>query len=73
MRASEEPVCIDIFWQNPYFTSLHLRSPVHVAPPQEGRLAGQVFYVYVFSMCTNKAAITKRDCGQIFKETRARS
>jgi hypothetical protein len=34
MRVSEEPVCIDLFWQNPVFTSLHLRSPVHVVPPQ---------------------------------------
>jgi hypothetical protein len=30
MRAPEEPVCIDIFRQNPVFTSLHLKSPVHV-------------------------------------------
>jgi hypothetical protein len=32
-RVSEEPVCIYIFRQNPVFTSLHLRSPVHVVPP----------------------------------------
>jgi hypothetical protein len=32
---SEEPVCIYHFRQNPVFTSLHLRSPVHVVPPQE--------------------------------------
>ncbi len=30
MRVPEEPVCIDIFRQNPVFTSLHLKSPVHV-------------------------------------------
>ncbi len=30
MRVPEEPVCIDLFWQNPVFTSLHLKSPVHV-------------------------------------------
>jgi hypothetical protein len=29
MRVPEEPVCIDIFRQNPVFTSLHLKSPVH--------------------------------------------
>jgi hypothetical protein len=34
MRVSEEPVCIDIFRQNPVFTSLHLRYPVHVVPPR---------------------------------------
>ncbi len=28
MRVSEEPVCIDIFRQNPVFTSLHLKSPM---------------------------------------------
>ncbi len=35
MRVSEDPVCIDtgIFRQNPVFTSLHSRSPWHVAPP----------------------------------------
>jgi hypothetical protein len=27
MRVSEEPVCIDLFRQNPVFTSLHLKSP----------------------------------------------
>jgi hypothetical protein len=35
MRVAEEPVCIDLFWQNPVFTSLHLRPPVHVVPPQK--------------------------------------
>ncbi len=33
MRVSEEPVCSYLFRQNPAFTSLHLRSPVHVVPP----------------------------------------
>jgi hypothetical protein len=33
MRVSEELVCIYLFWQNPVFTSLHLRSPVRVVPP----------------------------------------
>jgi hypothetical protein len=35
MRVSEEPVCIYLCRQNPIFTSLHLRSPVHVVPPQK--------------------------------------
>jgi hypothetical protein len=35
MKVSEESFCIDLFRQNPVFTSLHLRSPVHVVPPQE--------------------------------------
>jgi hypothetical protein len=30
MRGSEKPVCIDIFRQNPFFTSLQLKSLVHV-------------------------------------------
>jgi hypothetical protein len=30
MRVPEEPVCFDLFRQNPVFTSLHLKSPVHV-------------------------------------------
>jgi hypothetical protein len=34
MRVPEEPVCIDIFRQNPVFTSLHLKYPVHVVLPQ---------------------------------------
>ncbi len=29
MRVPEEPVCIDLFRQNPVFTSLHLKFPVH--------------------------------------------
>jgi hypothetical protein len=33
MRVPEEPVCIHLFRQNPVFTSLHLKSPVHVVPP----------------------------------------
>ncbi len=32
-RVSEEQVCIYLFRQNPVFTSVHLRSPVHVVPP----------------------------------------
>ncbi len=32
MKVSEEPVCIDLFRQNLVFTSLHLKSPVHVVP-----------------------------------------
>ncbi len=34
MRVSEEPVCICLFRHNPVFTSLQLRSSVHVVPPQ---------------------------------------
>ncbi len=31
-QVPEEPVCTDFFRQNQVFTSLHLRSPVHVVP-----------------------------------------
>ncbi len=42
MRVSEEPVCIQLLRQNPVFTSLHLKTPVHVVPPQSiCSLAGQ--------------------------------
>ncbi len=34
MRVPEEPVCINLFRKNPVFTFLHLKSPVHVVPPQ---------------------------------------
>ncbi len=46
MRVSEEPVCIDLFRQNPVFTFLHLRSPVHVVPPLNGecRVSFTTFY-----------------------------
>ncbi len=40
-RVSEEPVHIYLFRQNPVFTSLHLRSPVHVVPPQEASESGK--------------------------------
>ncbi len=33
MRVPEEPVFIGLFRQNPVFTSLHLKSPVHVVQP----------------------------------------
>jgi len=33
MRIPEEPVYIDLFQKNPVFTSLHLKSHVHVVPP----------------------------------------
>ncbi len=33
MRVSEEAVCIYLFRQNLLFTSMPLRSPVHVVPP----------------------------------------
>jgi hypothetical protein len=33
MRVTEELVFIHLFRQNPVFTSLHLKSPVHVVPP----------------------------------------
>jgi hypothetical protein len=33
MRVLGEPVCIYHFRQNPFFTSLHLRSHVYVVPP----------------------------------------
>jgi hypothetical protein len=36
MRVPEEPVCINLFRQNPVFTSLHLKYPVHVVPPRQG-------------------------------------
>ncbi len=32
MRVPEEPVCSDLFRKNPVFTSMHLKSPVHVVP-----------------------------------------
>ncbi len=40
MRVPEEPVCIDLFRQKPVFTSLYLKSPVHVVPPLLLRLQG---------------------------------
>ncbi len=39
MRVSEEPLCICLFRQIQVFASLHLRSPVHIVPPQ---------YIYLF-------------------------
>jgi hypothetical protein len=30
MRVPEEPVCVHLIRQKPVFTSLHLKSPVHV-------------------------------------------
>ncbi len=33
IKVSEEPVCIHLFQQNLVFTSLHLRSSIHVEPP----------------------------------------
>ncbi len=41
MRVSEEPVCIYLFRQNPDFTSLHLKSPLHVIPPRNNSLCSR--------------------------------
>ncbi len=38
MRVPEEPVCVHLFRQKPVFTSLLLKSPVHVVPPQNTSL-----------------------------------
>jgi hypothetical protein len=35
VSGPEEPVCIHLFRQNPVFTSLHLKYPVHVAAPPD--------------------------------------
>ena len=43
MRVSEEPICLYLFQQNLAFTSLHLRSPVHVVPPQDTNTA--IYYI----------------------------
>ncbi len=45
IRVSEEPVSINLFRQNPVFTSLHLRSPVLVLPPQ-GRYSETGFHIW---------------------------
>ncbi len=34
IKIPEEPVSIHLFRKNPVFTSFHLKSPVHVVPPQ---------------------------------------
>jgi hypothetical protein len=39
LRVPVEPVCIDLFRQNLVFTSLHLKSPVHVVQPQKLAIA----------------------------------
>jgi hypothetical protein len=41
MRVPEEPVCIDLFRENPVFTSLHLKYPVHVIPPLKAQVTSK--------------------------------
>jgi hypothetical protein len=40
MRVPEEPVCVHLFRQKPVFTSLHLKSPVHVHRLRKPSLSG---------------------------------
>jgi hypothetical protein len=47
MRDPEEPVCIDIFLQNPVFISLHLKCPVHDAPPLAGKGREERYLVWI--------------------------
>jgi hypothetical protein len=50
MRVPEEPVCIDLFRQKPVFTSLHLKYPVHVVPPQNSQLfVSTLFRPYILN------------------------
>ncbi len=54
MRVPVEPVSIDLFRQNPVFTSLHLKSPVHVVQPLAkpyftGQKSNFSWPLYIFS------------------------
>ncbi len=40
MSVPEEPVCVDLFRQNPVLTFLHLKYPVHIVPLQGASLIG---------------------------------
>ncbi len=51
MRGSEEPVCIFLFRQNLVFTSLYLRSSIHVTP------AGFIFTCVVCTAMNNSKQI----------------
>jgi hypothetical protein len=46
----EEQVCIDLFRQNPVFTSLHFKSPVHVVPPLAGEGGVGRFFTLISSL-----------------------
>ncbi len=45
MRVSEEQICIDLFRQNPVFTSLHLRSPEAVRHEREISMQGGINWI----------------------------
>jgi hypothetical protein len=53
MSEQEEPGCIHLFQQNPVFTSLHLKSPVHVIPLQEN-----VYISAILDQCLRQICIT---------------
>ena len=63
IRVSEEPVCIYLFRQNPFFASLHLRSPVHVVPPlvdiqRQGFILAWIVILFVYGAQTQLQLIS---------------
>ncbi len=66
MRVPEEPVCIDLFRQNPVFTSLHLKYPVHVVPPLSKYGDQAVFCIWTQFILTQDF-----DCTRIRIRTKA--
>ncbi len=69
MRVSEKLVCIDHFRQNPVFTSMHLKAPVHVVPPQENHLSAEMQSVNTtccFLLCRLFIFISTCSCPLVF-------
>jgi hypothetical protein len=63
MRVPEEPVRIRFFRENPVFTSLHLKSPVHVVPPRSKRRLISYYRA-------KKLVFVKRDMSQTNEQQR---
>jgi hypothetical protein len=62
MRVPEKPACIHFFRQNPVFTTLHLKSPVHVVPPPYVVCRGDIS-IAVVSLIPGKIKDGKKKIG----------
>ncbi len=61
MRVPEEPVCVHLLRQNPVFTSLHLKYPVHVVPPPFMSYRLCIYGISTYMQSVVNTDVNKRD------------
>jgi len=75
MRVPEEPVCVHLFRQKPVFTSLHLKSPVHVHRLRSLRdysaipvsISAQRVHWVLYTQCVGGWRLVKQQADKLFE------